>query len=375
MTKEFGTLYKKSKSTGKVQEWTITVTGTTNKASIVKIHGGVGEKLTVDKEDVTKGKNIGRSNETTPWEQAVADATSDYEKKLKTGYVKTKAAAQRGETDKIIKGGVEAQLAHKHRDHAHKIIFPCAGQPKLDGIRCLAIKKGDDVTLWSRTRKQIISVPHVIEDIKKHFKNVDVILDGELYNHAYKYEFEKITEIVGQKKEPHVDHKLVEYHIYDVVSDKSFDYRFLPIVEKMFGNDFGSLKVVQTFLINTEHELFNQFQICLSQGYEGMMARNLKPGYEHKRSYNLQKVKEFDDAEFDIVNVIAGKQDTVIFVCKTAAGTEFEATMSGDRASNQQYLERPTLWRGKRLTVQYQGFTGANNVPRFPIGKAVRDYE
>jgi DNA ligase-1 len=187
MLKEYVTLYKKSKSTGKIQQWTVLVGGTINSATIECTHGGVGEKLTTDPETITKGKNIGKSNETTPWEQAVLEADAKFEKKLKSGYVKTLAAAKRGKVDAAVKGGIEPQLAHSYAKQGHKISFPCVGQPKLDGIRCIAIKLGTSVTLWSRQRNQFTSCPHIEEDIRKVFAGKDIILDGELYNHTMKH--------------------------------------------------------------------------------------------------------------------------------------------------------------------------------------------
>ncbi|MDD3412369.1 MAG: hypothetical protein PHY47_00025 [Lachnospiraceae bacterium] len=374
MLVDFGTLYKKSKSTGKIQQWSIRVNGALNAATITTVHGGVGEKLTTDTEHITEGKNIGRSNETTPYDQAVSEAQSKYDKKLKSGYVKNQAAAQQGKVDKIIKGGVDPQLAHAFNKQGHKIKYPCAAQPKLDGIRCIATKKGNDVTLWTRTRKPILSCPHIIADIQKYFKDVDIVLDGELYNHSMKRDFERIVSAVRQES-PVEDSKLVEFHIYDVVDTKGFDKRFLPIAEKLLGKNAGSLKVVNTFLLTNDLTFSTNFEKFIAEGYEGMMVRNLAGGYEHKRSYNLQKVKEFEDEEFDILDVIAGKMNTVIFVCETAQGDKFEATMSGDREYNQRYLTNRRLWEGKRLTVQFQGLTGARNVPRFPIGKCIRDYE
>jgi hypothetical protein len=65
----FPTLYKYD-SRGLVQEWTIEVQG--NK--FWTIEGVKGGKLTKSEPTVCVGKNIGRSNETTPAEQAIREA-------------------------------------------------------------------------------------------------------------------------------------------------------------------------------------------------------------------------------------------------------------------------------------------------------------
>lgn len=108
------------------------------------------------------------------------------------------------------------------------------------------------------------------------------------------------------------------------------------------------------------------------------MARNNAPYEEGKRSYHLQKLKEFEDAEFDIIGVEQGvgkMAGLAIFVCKTDKGSEFRCKMEGSLEGLRKFLVDESLWRGKRLTVKFQGLTSKTGVPRFPVGKSVRDYE
>ncbi len=62
-------------------------------------------------------------------------------------------------------------------------------------------------------------------------------------------------------------------------------------------------------------------------------------------------------------------------MCRTKEGKTFLAKMSGETDRLQQYFKNHNLWTGKLLTVKYQGLTGANGVPRFPVGVSIRDYE
>jgi DNA ligase-1 len=73
------------------------------------------------------GKNIGRSNETTPIQQAVLEAESEWKKQKDKGY------HEEGETtdDKYCL----PMLAHDYKKRGHNIVYPCWGQPKLDGFR------------------------------------------------------------------------------------------------------------------------------------------------------------------------------------------------------------------------------------------------
>jgi len=372
-------LYKKT-STGAIQQWSIGIMGAEDlspEVKIVTVHGQVDGKLQRTEDVISKGKNTGKKNATTPEQQAHAEAQAKWEKQKKKGYVETFEAAQAGEVDEIIEGGIVPMLAHKYSEHAHKIKYPCYVQPKLDGIRCIAVVKDGQCTLWTRTRKQITSMPHIVQELEAAFQDMDITLDGELYNHDFKSQFEKIVSMVRQD-EPDPEHHNVQYHVYDVVNSLLFGHRFEGMKPLFSMFEFFSIKLVDTQKCNTEDDVMVFFDRYRAQGYEGAMLRNNGSLYVNKRSYDLQKVKEFDDAEFSIVGVEEGRGKLAghaIFVCKTDQGKEFLAKMKGDTSRLKDYFENHTLWKGKKLTVKYQGLTNKEQVPRFPVGVEIRDYE
>lgn len=348
---------------------------------IVKEYGQIGGKMQTVSDTIKDGKNIGKSNETTPEDQAIAEATAQWEKKLKSGYSKTQSDARAGVVDtKFVTGGMEPMLAHKFRDHESKIQYPCYAQPKLDGIRCIAIIEMGVATLWTRTRKPITGVPHIIKALEYQFPQHDgdgpedrTICDGELYNHAYKNRFEEIVSFVKQVT-PKAGHEVVEYHIYDMIDDFEFHERSNIIEKAGLVNPLVAVKT--TYTLNAE-ELMEQFSEDRAAGYEGTMVRNADSLYEGKRSYNLQKIKEFDDSEFKITGVKSGRgrmADCAIFTCTNASGDLFDCKMEGSLDVLKEILKNPKSVIGKMLTVRYQGFTNGK-MPRFPIGVSVRDYE
>lgn len=379
----FPTLYKKT-STGAIQFWQIEVqpccNGLCDPADIITNYGQVGTdspQTTID--TISEGKNTGKKNATTPLQQALKEAQSKWERQKKKGYVDTQALAQEGATDDLIEGGINPMLAHKFEDHAAKIALPCFAQAKLDGIRCIAIVKDKKVTLWTRTRKRITSMPHIEAEILDISKGRNSIFDGELYNHDFKNNFEHIVSLVRQE-EPDPRHTDVEYHIYDLPSsDKDFIQRNVDLEAIFDMSDTRYCKLVDTLPVDSEQEGVRLLGVMRELGYEGVMLRNFKGKYENKRSYNLQKVKEFDDAEFRIIGIEEGRgklQGHVgAFVCTTDGGKEFLAKMSGETTKLKEYFENHALWTGKKLTVKYQGLTGKEGVPRFPVGVIIRDYE
>jgi ATP-dependent DNA ligase len=364
------TLYKKT-STGAIQYWKVWT-----ECNVIKTaYGQVDGKEQITEDVIHEGKNIGRSNETTPEQQADLEAQSHWEKKKKKNYVEEIDRAEKKETD--VDGGLDVMLAHPYSKQGHKINWPAYAQPKLDGIRMIAIVQNGQCTLWTRTRKPITGIPHIQRELESLFPHGQHVFDGEAYNHAFKNEFEKIVSYVRQE-EPIEGHEAVQYHIYDLPIDGAFDAR-LTVLNNTIPDGTQYLKKVETVLIGEEDDAIGVFESFLAAGYEGMILRNSAGLYVGKRSYDLQKVKEFDDAEFEIVDMEEGRGKLSghvgAFVLKTGAGTLFKAKLRGQVENLKEYFENPRLWRGKKLTVQYQGITNKEGVPRFPVGIVVRDYE
>lgn len=377
--KTFPTLYKKT-STGAIQYWELSVLENGGPTAIHTKYGQVGTDSPQTTTDyITEGKNIGKKNETSAAQQAEAEAQSKWEKQLKKGYVDSKASAQADKVDDLIEGGVLPMLAQSFSKHAEKIKLPCYIQPKYDGLRCIAILKNGKCELWSRTRKRINSVPHINRSIEKQFKE-DAILDGELYNHEFKSDFEKIVSLVRQE-EPAEGHEVVQYWVYDVIMDGTNEERqkWLWDRTKHISIWTEPVRFTPTFWVHNEEEIMLSFNTYRKDGYEGAMLRNSNGKYVNKRSYDLQKVKEFEDAEFTITGIEEGRgklQGHVgSFICTTKDGKEFLAKMSGDTGRLREYFCDHSLWKGRNLTVQFQGLTGANGVPRFPVGLRIRESE
>lgn len=366
------TLFKKT-SGGALQYWTISSFDST----IQTAYGQVGGKEQVTTDTIREGKNIGRSNETTPAQQAQAEALAKWEKQIKKGYVEDRTRAEAGENDFV--GGVSPMLAHKYSEQAKKIQFPAYSQPKLDGCRCIAIIKNGKASLWSRTRKPITSVPHIVKALEELFPekdNYETKLDGELYEHSYHDNFDDLLDLIRETT-PQPGHEVVQYHIYDMPTVSGFAYRLLWL-KQWIPETHPTLKLVQTVQVNSDVELSLFHDECVETGYEGCMVRNMHSLYVNKRSYDLQKVKRFVDDEFKIVGIEEGRgrlQGHVgAFWCVTKDGKRFKAKMRGKTSKLREYFDNRKLWQDKQLTVQYQNLT-PDGIPRFPVGKAIRDYE
>lgn len=315
-------------------------------------------------------------------EQILSEVESKIKKKLDKKYVENVADIA-GASDNL--DGYEVMLAHKYKDHKAKIIFPCAAQPKLDGIRCPSTKAG----MFSRGRKRFTSCSHILAELKDFFsKNPTAKLDGELYANMYKKDFEKICKAVkksAEKASP-TDIALqqnIEYWVYDspsidgLVSTDAFRKRQKALARLLVGYKY--IKVVPTvYDVKDEAELIALKEKWIEEGFEGAMVRNVDSAYEDKRSYNLLKMKDFLDGEFMIIGVnegngsLTGHAGSFTFVMKD--GKTFDAKLKGSTDRLKVLFEDQSLCIGIMGTVRYQNLT-AYGIPRFPVCVAIRDYE
>lgn len=259
--------------------------------------------------------------------------------------------------------------------------------PKLDGVRCLAVINDDDqVLLLTRNLKQIKHLKHIRKDVRKILNGTDTILDGELYVHTLILDdkpvqgndkFQFITSACKTTRtDPHPDEKLIEYHVFDIVSDQP-QYSRLQLLKEMFS------KIKPTYIkrvltkVCTQENIESTLGMYLEKGYEGLVLRAVNGIYSAKRSIHLLKYKQFEDDEFTIVGTEAAKgtaEGAVIWVCETKTGEQFRCSMQGNFDMRREMLQKSKKYIGKALTVKHQGL-GTNGVPRFPIGIRIRDEE
>ncbi len=308
---------------------------------------------------------------------------SEHAMKLtRKGYTDDIEKARAGENDGA--GGVRPMLAKSFDDFGQKFKYPGYGQPKLDGIRCEAMVNADgSVSLWSREQKPIVAVPRVARYVEALKLPVGTVLDGELYNHELKDDFETISSCVRKQYEASAEEQeLIEYHVYDIARDPTqpkanFGDRAVRLA-LILGGGNPVIKLVESRLVRDAQELELFRQECVAAGYEGAMARALEAYQEGKRSAFLLKMKVFIDDEFPIVGVYEGKgkmAGLAVFICRAKNGKEFNVKMEGKLEGLRKYIQDPSTWQGKELTVKYFTLTRKNRVPRFPVGKCVRDYE
>jgi len=366
------TLYKRS-TVGKLLQWEVHVEGD----SFYCVHGQVGGQLVTDAPTKCEAKNVGRSNETTPEEQAELEAKAKYQKKIDIGgYVANRADADRK--------NFSVTLAHKFLDHRSKLPDVVMVSPKLDGIRCYITKDG----AFSRNGKRFVSTKFIEEDLKDFFKEEpDAILDGELYNHNYRDDFPNLVRLIKREKnftEAQWEQikKDLQYHVFDCYFGDAPNCLFrnrIGLVDLLIADHTFSDRI--RVVINRQipkADFMVAYEDYMKDGYEGIMIRDPNSFYEMKRSYKLLKYKEFNDAEYEIVDVLEGLGNRAgmagKIVVKLRDGSTCESGLRGNDSLFTKMLTEKKNYIGKKATVRYQGFTPDGKL-RFPVCVGIRDYE
>lgn len=204
-------------------------------------------------------------------------------------------------------------------------------------------------------------------------------LDGELYNHLLKEDFNEIVSIVRKSKLTEEDllksKSLLQYHIYDLdIEDLLFGAR-TAVLESLFDEHIKYLKLVPTQFTNQLESLDLYCATYLADGYEGQMVRLSDSNYENSRSKNLLKRKEFMDEEFEIIDIEeglgnrSGMMGRIKFKMKN--GKQFDSNARGSHEYFRELLINKTKYIGKFATVRFQNYTEDGSL-RFPVMIAVR---
>lgn len=377
-------LFGKDKKGG-FKVWSISAMAVGDAAQVVVVHGKEGGKMQEKVEAVKAGKQ-GR----TPLEQAISQAEGKIKKQVDKGYRENKA-----DLDDLP---LLAMLAADYRKQGHRIEYPCYTSVKYDGVRCLAKRKNGVITLESRTG-QPYDVPHIVEALS--FMKEGWVLDGELYLHGESLqditsavkrtrpweEVEdaeaKLEKAKGVSEEAHAEaitelnaalniqriRENLEFHVFDIPSDMDFTCRLEQLVwlNDNFIESIGKLYVTGYATAFSEADMKEQHKQAVAQGYEGIMLRNFQGVYESgKRSADLQKYKEFMDAEFRIVGNTRDKDGLVVYTCRNDVNDEeFNVTIGS-------HEERQNVVDASWLTVKFQSRYKGTLLPQFPTGVAFR---
>lgn len=315
-------------------------------------------------------KNVGRANATTAQQQAVLEIEAIAKKKRDLGFHEE---GQEWEGHILPMHGLMLKNCWEH------VIFPCALQPKYNGIRAAT----DGGPWWGRKGLELL--PEITAHIELIPETLGgLVLDGELMlpnGYALAQTNSRTKKFYDRKHDPSTLD--LTYYVFDIVdTDRTFAERLELRDQWLERYQNDTVIPVPTYNCKSKEDIERYFQIAIRKGFEGIMVRNWDglylPGGQGDSS-DLLKLKPFEDAEWEIINCVDGRgkeAETIIYVCKTKDGREFSVHPEGSLA------DRKRLWYefcvgtydpvGKMLTVRYQELS-EYGVPLFPVGVTVRE--
>lgn len=387
------TLYKKTNN-GKVRRWNIQIVHDNEQYKILTTFGDIVMTNDCDLKNCLENKKQthtriiekGKSNRTI-LQQAILEANSKWnEKKNQEIYVEAidlSGNTQNSFRPMLAKTFDETLYVKGNKSRSFKFSFPVLVQRKYDGIRCFSSKdQYNNIIMNSRKGLKIENFDEIKTELRNLYSdelcNGNIIFDGELYSNSLT--FESISGIVRTTDNQTENKKIIEYHIYDAYDPTNLSWvnsKRNDFINKILKTkSFTKIKFVESFKAENINEIDDFHQQFVDEGFEGIMIRQIDGIYEeNKRSKYLQKYKKFMEEEFEIINFHDGEghdKNMVIWECKTGTGKKFSVKPRGTFEDRRQMFIDASTQIGRYLTVIFQEYS-ADGIPRFPVGKSIRD--
>lgn len=338
---------------------------------------------------ITKGKNIGKKNETNVLTQGLIEIRSKYLKKIDSGYSKNIKS-----TDNKIP---YPMALHRYDNFSNKLSFPCFIQPKLDGIRIMVYYdiELNSVIIKSRKLKNILGFDYIKNELYDILKeNKTLYLDGELYCHGI--QLQDISSMV-RNEDRAINDKILKFNIFDCFDVSNPKWKFIDRLEFIYNickshnsdcNDTNYVISVLTKKVENKAEGDKVYNEYIKDNYEGVVYKNIDGLYKFSydkelRSYdNLKRKQQFDE-EFEIIDYTTGTQGkyvgSIIFIMKTKDNQTFNVTPNVKYEEQQEMYKLAQkdfdkYYKGKMATIRYDDLS-KNGIPLRAKWITIRDYE
>jgi DNA ligase-1 len=267
------------------------------------------------------------------------------------------------------------QLANVLKGEPEK--YPVIVDPKIDGLRLVAIKNSGRVRLFTRKGHEVETLPWIVEALSKGDYD-NTVLDGEIMGASWN---ETQSVVASTKDIKEGDLKL---NVFDCISldiwtsqgeSAGAQERRLQasdIVKK--GVRSEHIQAVPWTLAYTDSEIRLQYEEFLRGGYEGAMVKCPNAPYEFKRSNAVLKVKPRETFTGVVVGYERGKgkyEGSIGALVVQVNGVESSVGTGMTDALRRQIAEDPDSYVGKFVELESQELT-ADGKLRFPVWKGFR---
>ena len=182
-------------------------------------------------------------------------------------------------------------------------------EPKLDGIRCLAIVDRGEAKLFTRAGKQITNFDSTVGVELAQLR--DGCYDGEIMS----VDFRELMRQVNRKEDKDISQ--VYFAVFDYINLKEWHAKKsktqCAVRKEQIKNQlstvgkFKYLRMVRFKTIEATEENFKkEHDYWVSKGEEGIMIKDISAPYEFKRDWSVMKYKAFFDVDVRIKGLLEG---------------------------------------------------------------------
>ena len=288
----------------------------------------------------------------------------------------------------------ECMLADDSAKHEKKLKGRVLLEPKLDGVRVVAIcdVDRDEVVLMSRNGKELANFPHINQQFEDMLDQLSesMVFDGEIMSENFQVLMREIHRKDGAKTEDAV------LNLFDCLTLKEFKAggSVKPITERKtmlesfrLGANMQRVEYVACDLTEDRDRFLDYNKLCVDRGYEGIMVKPITGAYECRRSTLWLKVKPFIEVS---LTVVATEEGTGRNAGKLGAliveGTDMGKFIRTNVGSGLTDSDRESYWRdrdkliGQVIEVRADAITQNQDVTdeyslRFPRFLRFRGFE
>jgi DNA ligase-1 len=265
-----------------------------------------------------------------------------------------------------------------------EVKYPVRSDAKLDGLRCIAVKKGGVVTLYTRNGTVLETLPNISSSVE-NLSSDNFVFDGEVMGESWN---DSASVVMSSKSKK--DDATMRYHIFDYIpladwqnKSTSLTYRErLELLAKTLGDDphsTGPFRYVEHEMCENEQQLRAFYEKCLEKGYEGVMLKDLDAQYKWKRTSAILKLKPVSTEEGVVIGWYNASKKTKRAGCfggfrvLTSNGAITRVGGGYSDKLKSEINDDPDSWIGRIVECEHQPPFTKTGALRFPVFTRFRD--
>lgn len=287
-------------------------------------------------------------------------------------------------TNKVFPGLIptfDVQLAEDAKGKVPKLQYPVWVDYKLDGLRCIAIKEGKCVTLYSRKGHVITTMPSIEAALLRF--SINFVLDGELMGKSWN---DSQTAVFSTKNT--VDDSRMFYNVFDALTPAEWKgqqtrhgYKErranVNAIVSVISNT--QIRSVGGKMVETENQLLTFYRESLQLGHEGIMIKDPRAHYAFRRSNAVIKMKPHETWEGTVCGwehgAATGKWTNGLGAFLVRFRQDGAITRVGGGYTDEmreRFMQDPNSYTGRIMEVKGQEMS-PDGLVRFPVFVRWRD--